>query len=397
MKQIIDWIKANLAIVICGSVSAASIALIILGALSSQAAEKMEEDARLLQSLKGLQPANEEVINEAKNDQMRQQRELQRLIRQLDKSREYEPLHDNVFPEIPLDQRSSAPFQFRDNYLGKQKELLGLLKAKEKPTAQELRGVSGSSRSMSPERRSPYGPTEELDSSMAETEKQTEPTDTYEAKLLLRHAHDIYCYAGRVNLDQRPEITETGERPTLEHMWRAQVAMWVQEDVFQALARLNNQTAEQVSDPWVGVLPVKHLISLGIEDTYFSTEGSSRKQSVKLPSEVFIDHSEERNVDVLRFNLQIIVEAGALLDVIAEISKSGFYTLLEPQITAVTANHQNLQQGYVYGSQPMVEASLIFEACFLRSARYAELMPEMFKKQTGGRGSGRGSKRRSLY
>jgi hypothetical protein len=155
---------------------------------------------------------------------------------------------------------------------------------------------------------------------------------------------------------------------------------------------VNNNAAQQVAEPWVGNLPVKHLMTLGVEDSYISEEGASRGSSVKLPSEFFVSHDDIRNVDLLHFRIHLIVEADALLDVIAEISKAGFYTLLQPQITAVTADHPNLREGYKYGSEPMVEADLVFEACFLQEGNYAELKPDEIKQSSGG-GRSRGRRR----
>jgi hypothetical protein len=82
------------------------------------------------------------------------------------------------------------------------------------------------------------------------------------------------------------------------------------------------------------------------------------------------------SVDAIQFTIDLYLNPQYLPVVISEITKSGFYTslLVNYEIDPPAAN----MVGYVYGSQPVVKASLQFEGCYLRS-QYDRWMPDVVK------------------
>lgn len=384
MKRVINWIKANLNLVICGAISVAGIALLVMGLLNDSAKKELETDAGLTRSLQGIQPVNAQVIDEALQLQKSNQRELKRVLDQLNKPKDFKPLHDHVFPEIPADREISAPFEFRDNYIAKEKQLLReVLKARDKPS--DIRRQSGAN-----------APSPESDRTRGRADRRgprAEPSaaagagqvDVHSQKLYLIQAQQTYCYASPGSLDDRPKITDSNQKPTMEEMWQAQVAMWIQEEVLGALARVNEQAAEELEekDRWVAFLPVKHLLGLDITDDLVNAQagmgGRGRSMSPGGPNDYFVTHSGPK-VDVLRFSLELDLEADALLQVIEELSRSGFYTLLNiDEFQAIQPGE--VQSGYIYGPRPAVHVEMTFEVCLLQNGPYLELMPNVIKKE----------------
>src|SRR5690606_21538783 len=82
-------------------------------------------------------------------------------------------------------------------------------------------------------------------------------------RVSIRSARQGRCYASIDSLDNRPGITDQTKPPSVEEMWYAQMALWVEQDVIGALAAVNERAAGALpagEQPWVGNMPVKHLI-----------------------------------------------------------------------------------------------------------------------------------------
>jgi hypothetical protein len=211
-----------------------------------------------------------------------------------------------------------------------------------------------------------------------------------QVRLSIRRARNIYCYANQDSFDQRSVVVDFERMPPdNDEFWYAQMSLWIQQDVVQALAGLNNRIADGLKsrgeDPWVGNLPVKHLQRF-IVGGYLPPQGGAddsaahgrrgRSSGSAAGDMAFTQRSGTKDVDVVRFSLGLLVEARMLPSVIDEICKAGFYTplLVEYEAKPPTTS----LRGYIYGSDPAIEVDLQFEGCFLRD-KYDKWMPESVK------------------
>jgi len=71
------------------------------------------------------------------------------------------------------------------------------------------------------------------------------------------------------------------DAPLLEEVWWAQVAYWIQKDVVEAIATVNEAAAEAArtrgEETWVGNMPVKDVISIRVSGEYISRDSEDEK------------------------------------------------------------------------------------------------------------------------
>ncbi len=211
-------------------------------------------------------------------------------------------------------------------------------------------------------------------------------------------AQRIYCYASHFkyvrpqdregSLDFWPAMKDTGtlEAPDLWDVWHAQVGYWIQKDVVDAIAALNNQSAEAAREkgeaPWVSVMPVKELISIRLSDGFVPREGDEIFGSQPggyeaalppgTPQTVFTHSGSSELYDVIQFTVKLIVSQPHIPRLIDRLCKDSFHTLLRVSYEAVPPNRNMV--GKIYGSQPTVNVLLDFETILLGEV-FRRLMP----------------------
>jgi len=416
-----QWIKSHLTLVICGLLSVASIVMLVLGVILPETPKDLESDSRIYSSLQGAgrSPVNPQVIEQERTYQIDLSRRLEAFTSQAVTSAPHKPLHPDVFPEVRPG-RQNAPFEFKEAFKKKQEALMTLLRAKDKPSPTELEdnrdfvarqkakeerssraqlAAPGAQRSPTGGRGIPRRPivTPKSEAALG-VQKAITPEDRVkndpDAAFGVRRAREIYCYATVANLDPQPAVTE-GSFPSVESMWRAQVSMWIQEDVIGALARLNNRVAEPLPEEarWVGHLPVKRLVYLTIGDYVPPAAEGGRNQGTAriapgigsqgradLPpgkaEDVFTGRGSTETFDLIRFAVGLVVDAQSLLKVINAISEAGSYTPLMVNYRAEQSDPTLTD--YIYGSSPVVQVRLEYEVSIRRS-EYEQWMPASIK------------------
>ena len=228
----------------------------------------------------------------------------------------------------------------------------------------------------------------------------------------VKKAHEIYCYARTDGLDPRYQIPVTAKYPAVEAMWLSQVSLWIQEDIVQALAKLNNEVAGQLSeeDRWVANLPVKHLLYISIGDFQSKTAASidnrtsappapavgldlTRPDPPVLGATFFQRQPASDTLDVTGVAVGLVIDANSLLRVMDRLSGAGFYTPVSVQYEAVDPNPS--LQDYIYGPAPTIRVRLEFDHYILRDKivirkdekskeelKYADLLPQGIKAGT---------------
>lgn len=171
----------------------------------------------------------------------------------------------------------------------------------------------------------------------------------------------------------------SADAPTLEETWRAQVGYWIQRDIVQAIADINNGAAEELKaagiDRWVGTMPVKEVISIRLgPDFYVPAEGGlyplpepggyGSAVPAGTAETVFTKTASGPNYEVVQVSVKLIMDQRDVLKLARRISqgagdKGSFYTLVRAAYKEVPANLT--LTGKIYGSEPSVNVVLDFE------------------------------------
>jgi hypothetical protein len=182
--------------------------------------------------------------------------------------------------------------------------------------------------------------------------------------------------------------------PSARDMWYAQVALWIQQDVVKAIRQLNQATAERIGEGKASVetLPVKRIINVNVYGyitsqgqlvpfpaAAVSTPGASAATPLTMPPSFTLRKSDAQ-FDVVRFGVVVIADQRELLKLVDAFTRVNFYQLVGLEYTTLVAGSQD--GDYVYGSAPVVRATLDFEGYMARKV-YKALMPADVLKDLG--------------
>lgn len=444
--RIIQWIKLNLTLVICGTLAAVSILLIALGMFLPEAQAKLDTDRSVYDGLQSVRTkaANERVIEDIRRKQNEIRRNVQAFLTSAARTTPRTLLHANVFPQAR--ERHNAR-QFKEACDRKRVELLAMLNAKDRPDEIDISDFreriqralqreaeqEGKLGTFLPGGMNPSVPgagrgARDTGGWSARGGAATIPEDVTpeewikqdaEAGASVERCHEIHMYANEDAFDPLCRISD--DYPSADVMWAAQTSLWIQEDIIQVLARLNNEVADQLPEEerYVANLPIKHLLYIALSDPLApGGEMYSRRQVSRpgvsasgleepvAPSSTpsFTTRQVGDTLDVINVAVGLVIDANHLLKVIDEIGNSGFYTPLLVSYEAVPYD-PNLR-GYIYGPASVIRVRLEFEHCILRDKltigdkQYVELMPESIKSgawPTRSGGGGMSPRRGGLY
>lgn len=217
------------------------------------------------------------------------------------------------------------------------------------------------------------------------------------ARAIEKKARELYIY---VDADALPlqGLVSSQDAPTTAEIWYAQMTLWIQQDIVEALARVNDKRAEslrsagQAYDCWVAHMPVKHLKMLA-GDAALGKGGGLMGRFRGEKSFTNIQNDATKFMDSLQ--LQVVVEEAAVMDVLDSICRIGYYTPVRVNYRRVESNP--MQDDHIYGNEPVVELLIDIEAYYFRKVYDAwipkELSPALTKPKgiidenmRGGRG-----------
>ncbi len=200
----------------------------------------------------------------------------------------------------------------------------------------------------------------------------------------VKKARNIRIYADPETSFQVSPIAYTETPPSPREMWYAQVSLWVQEDMVNAIARLNEEAAQKLGEEESNVtrMPVKRIESIAVQG-YVRSDGVlipliSGAGASQLPEgaggpvvESFTGRRSDKQFDVIRVQLTVVVDKRELLRLIDAVTRTNFYQLVGAEYSAV----ENVDPaGYYYGPAPVVRAVLDFEGYLARKI-FKPLMP----------------------
>jgi len=231
-------------------------------------------------------------------------------------------------------------------------------------------------------------------------------TENFDEDYRKKKARNYQVYLERSALAMLQSVADPKlPAPSMEDIWYAQMSLWVQQDVCNAIATLNGSRPEYKNIP---TNPVKHLIAIEIpqtiamyaikggapgvgvtpavptpaapppSDTGGDTGGDASAAAAATPSAtpgVGIDVKDytlgptgrvcNRLYDVVQFNVDVVVDAQMVKPFIQQLQYRQFINVLEMDVQGVDLDAA-LDEGFEYGKKPVVELKLKCEALFLR-------------------------------
>ncbi|MEE9295358.1 MAG: hypothetical protein V3W34_10415 [Phycisphaerae bacterium] len=401
MRSVLSFLKTHLFNIICGLVVLSSVGVGVLGMA------KMSDVSDQLKGVKSLHGKFSRFTKEAANDETiaveRQRvetvrRYYQELLQQAYAFNRYAALRppegEAFFPEATR----NGMLSFREIYLAEFDKMLKRLKAGMPPTPSD---VSKMQEIMREEQRAAtaFGVDQPTEPSQRGGPQDTAPPEedyksglittaaareSATARAAIVRAWEIRCYA---DYSQAFDIKAVATYPRPEDMWAGQLSLWVQQDVVESLARINDTAAQALNvDPWVGVLPVKELISIRVSDYLLpSADTRPRSRSVtgfdaadppSTSESVFTKNTTTALYELVRFSLKMVVDPRDLPLIINEICKNKFHTVLNLAYAHDPEDLLSLDMsGKIYGEDPVVTVLIDFETIFFGDI-YRRIMPD---------------------
>ncbi len=380
MAIVRDIIKRYLFEIICGVLAAAGIGLAFAGLSSmSEVQSGMQQAAelhsRLTSMARSSTPPNPAAIAAQQKRIERIQQTYQTAMAFARKLDEFQPLVPGAFPSASAADKK----EFQRAYQAEVGSWLGKLQAGAEPTAlmvdeeKVLMEAEEATRinllNMSPQK--------------AKSELSAD------VRAALRNAQHLYMYATADAFNQSAVSAVGGPMysespPGNADMWYAQLEIWIQRDIVDAIARINEAAAQKLEkkDRWVAHLPIKELDSIQLSSYYIgdSAGGGRGSESTRdrayppgTADNVFTKDKSNDLYEVLQFSIRMVVDARDLPTIIAGLCQDRFHTPL--RVDYVKKEPSESWTGKIYGDEPLIEVTIDFETVMF-SELYLPLMPD---------------------
>ncbi|HEX4123347.1 MAG TPA: hypothetical protein VHY37_01370 [Tepidisphaeraceae bacterium] len=199
-------------------------------------------------------------------------------------------------------------------------------------------------------------------------------------------------------ISEHPALTKT-ETPSPEEVWFAQLSLWIEQDVVDGIVEANKDSdnvshsaVKQVVDLDV---PQDSSVYVTAQDLKNAPGGGTQTDEGATGGLNFAVSPTGRVCnslyDVVHFTLVLNVDAMRLPQVLADLERNKLITVVGVDARSVDSSVA-LDNGFVFGKDPVVEVTLRCEELFLRSwidSSTARLMPESISRLVhGGGGTG---------
>lgn len=387
-----EVIQKHMFFILCGVIALAGIGLGAWGISKMSAIDTMMDDAVTLHGqLEGAKPPNLAGISAERARVERVKQSYDEVLKLTDEHAGHKPLLDGFFPTPEYAIRFEFPRVYRAALDG----LYQRLRAGSLPTDLEVgderervldeeRARANASFGVDPNEALLHGggtPTDsELTNASGLITTEQARLDPY-VRASIAKARRIYCYATPPNdpdssFSVIPSVYDAGGLPVLPAAcWDAQLQLWIQQDVVEALARVNERAAKDLppENQWVGYLPVKRVVKIDVNERYVGTQYGPAQTA-------FTGNTSGPEYEVLYFTLELVVDARDLNAVIAEICNNSYTTLYRLFYQAELPNLG--MEGYIYGPEPAIRVEMDFER-ILYSKLYLPLMPDEVLTEVG--------------
>ena len=399
-----DFLRRHVFLIVCGVAGAGGVALAGIGLRVAPKVETAMEEAqglhRELQSLRK-NPVNDKAIKaeQKRIDQVKD--DYARVITKAEELYGYEPLVPDVLP----DGNKAARYEFQREYSRVMLELLESLVPGQPPGARAIDQVQDRINQEQWERQAagregeaPLPGTDGPPRTIAGVLTEAGVRQDAAARASIQRAQQLRCYAtgfdtaqGResaASLDFHYFMRDVGdlEAPQLADIWEAQLGYWIQKDVVEAIVAVNQEAADglQRDDRWVGVMPVKEVISIRLSQgpipplgegemiVGFPPGGYEEAFPPGTAETVFTGLGSTGAFDVMQFTVKLVMDQRDIPRLVERLTAGTFHTLVRVSYQAVPVNRE--LKGKIYGPEPTVNVVMDFETIFLDEV-FGELEP----------------------
>lgn len=184
-------------------------------------------------------------------------------------------------------------------------------------------------------------------------------------------ARRFRMYIEKDAINKNPRVASQDSPPT-EDLWYAQTALWVQTDVAAAIAAFNDRELRNLPATEHNILnaPVKHLLKLDVPqgvDQFIAKSTTEEGAHPGAPDYKLSPTGRNSNklYDVVRFTLVCKADTRYVTRFLQELGRGRFITVHKVNLTAVDTSLAK-QDGFVYGTNPVVQVQLSGEALLFR-------------------------------
>ncbi len=448
------YIKENIFLLATALVLiAGSAAIYVFGSSANEAADKGVADRQQLANKMGglsAKPVNAKVVESAKAQIQSMQEAAKKVVDFcLERSSHntvitLSPSENEKVPVFPMNEKryrdESLGLLFPRQYIKDMQDLLAIVKAVAPPTAEDLRNEAtrfgAKDAAASPgnpgvpampdaapgpdtggrmQLRQLRGMGERGgDTAVRPMTPVVQPTggdankpveDTAETKamrnLIWKYSREGWIYADRDSLFIPSVMTETGASKEYDEseLWMAQVGMWVQKDVLQAIQKTNEAAQKANANEevqGVAASAVKRLVN-------FSFHGYCMKGSAGGGKLAYLHNSMTRGADippgltgrvtcpaydVLHYDFTVVIPMGYLRELYKNLRLQNFHTVLDVQIEPVTDPTSSGSFGsspmgssgsalspFYYGTEPVVQVTIVGELLVMADASRGRMDP----------------------
>lgn len=212
--------------------------------------------------------------------------------------------------------------------------------------------------------------------------------DTLEKQTAEKHRVYLDTTAVTTNV----ALWQTEASPPDAQVWYAQMAIWVQTDLVDSIAALNDRVLKanfKNEKDWNIVnAPVKHVTKVEVPngaEMYFRLTDTTQ-EGLQAGAQDFMSSPTGRTsgevYDVIKFTLVVKMNAHYVPALIQELARGKFITVHKVDTTSIDTTLAR-DEGFFYGTAPLVQATLTGEALMLRDWTL-KLVPEIVKKDLPG-------------
>jgi hypothetical protein len=394
-----DFLRNNLFFIICGLLGAGGIALGVMGRQRMpEVAASLKKVEGVYQQLQGLTgtPVNLARIEAEKHRIEVVEQDRDKVLEKAKALYGYRPLVEGVFPSGAADKLR----EFRSKYHTAMDELLASIHSGEPATEAEIgafRDKIADERAggvLSPEGAGPRGETP------AGVLTAAGVRENAMARAHIVAAQRVYCYAVDWKRERPPERVaslqfeeelrdrDKIEPPTPAACWRAQLGYWIQKDVIEAIGAVNDEAAAEAAQrnqpAWVGMMPVKEVVSIRLSDGYVGESGGQQSGSPPegydaakppgTPETVFSHSGSNPAYEVVQFAVKLVMDQRAIPRLVEQLCRNKFHSLLDISFQSLQLKPNAKFVGKIYGAGPVVMVVMNFETIMLGDV-FRPLMP----------------------
>jgi hypothetical protein len=204
-------------------------------------------------------------------------------------------------------------------------------------------------------------------------------------------AEKHHVYLDQTAMTTNSAVWQVEVSPPTPQVWYAQTALWVQTDLVDSIAALNNKVLGNLKDKAeqnITNAPVKHIIKVDVPEgtEQFMRITDTSQESLAAGMTDYMSSPTGRTAgsqyDVIKWKLVVKMDARYLPALIQELGNGKFIAVHKVETISVDTTLAQ-EDGFFYGNTPVVQATLDGEALLLRDWTN-KLCPEVVKKDLPG-------------